>query len=243
MEYFYQIKLATDRYDTFNRPVLVQNIVEKENKQEVLRYIESEYPEYFEGNKVAQKLSKKSEQIVYVTIFELDEYWKSYWTQTIKCAVCGREVPLLSINQNLGYVQLNRFTCSPECELAYPEHSAMVRDQQNEDYWNSRCNYYYIYKITHKVTGKCYIGYTEREPIFRWWEHLKHSELPIGQALKTEGIEMFTFEVIEKHSKDSKTKQEMHAIETKHILAHDSIDNGYNCVVSSAVKHEQNKLF
>lgn len=228
MEYVYQIKIAPDNYDSFNRPVLTQGIVEKENKKEVIRFLEEEYPEYFDGNKVCQKLSKKSEQIVYVSIYELNEYWANYWKQEIECKVCHRKVPLIQVKNHVG--RLNNFICSVSCEEKLRE----IAENEVDEYWNERCPYYYIYKITNKITGKVYIGYTEREPIFRWWEHFKHSQLPIGQALKEDGIESFTFEVLERWLKTDKTIEDMHEIETKYITLYDSIQNGYNCMVSKA---------
>lgn len=226
MEFLYQIKLATSEYNPFNRPVLANGIIERDSKKEVLDFIEKEYPEYFDGNKVSQKLSKKSEQLVYVTIHELDDYWKNYWKQEMECDVCHKKVPLIQVKNQLG--SLSHFICSAKCE----EELEKRRAEAGDEFWNDRCSFYYIYKITNKVDGKVYVGYTEREPIFRWWEHFKHSQLPIGQALKEQGIENFTFEVLEKHSKNEKSIEEMHAIETRYISEFDSILNGYNCMVS-----------
>lgn len=235
MEWFYQIKIRVDSvYGSGDYPVAVQGITEQPSKVDVCRWLETEYPEYFEGNKVAQKLSKKTEQLVYVTIFELDDYWKRYWTQEITCAVCGSKTSLLAMKKNLGCVSYNNFACSVECEKLLPEVLEKRRVENTEEYWNKQCSYYYIYRIAHKTNGKCYVGYTEREPVFRWWEHLKHSDLPIGIALQAEGIQNFTFEILECHPKDMKTKQEMHEIETNYILQYNSIENGYNCIVSKA---------
>lgn len=228
MEFIYQIKIATSEYDNFNRPIATQGIVTAETKKEVINFIEAEYPEYFIGNKVAQKLSKKTEQIVYVSIYELDDYWKKYWKQEVECMVCHKKIPLIQTKNHLGNIILSKFTCCIECEERRKERAS----NETEEYWNDRCQHYYIYKIINKENGKMYVGYTEREPIFRWWEHFKHSHLPIGAALKTFGIEKFTFEVLEKHSKEDKSIEEMHEIETKYIRLYDSIENGYNCMVS-----------
>lgn len=231
MEYVYQIKLA-DGSD-LSRPTLAVGIIECNSKQEVCQQLQERYPEYFDGNKVAQKLTKKSEQLVYVTIYELDDYWSGYWKQEVECKVCGKKVQLVDIRNHLGHIDLSAFACSLECQEQLPDVLEKYRAAQSEEYWNSRCDYYYIYKITHKLTGRCYVGYTEREVIFRWWEHIKHSDLPIGRALRSE-LENFTFEILEKHEKSTKTISEMHEIETAYILKYDSINNGYNCVVSKS---------
>lgn len=246
MEYIYMIKLA-DGSGGFSRPTLYQNIIEAENKQQVCDYIQEHHPEYFDGNKVAQKLTKKSEQLVYVTIFELDDYWKGYWTQDCVCKVCGKTVPLIQVkNMDESLSNPYQFACSLECKEKLPEVLQELREAASEEYWNQQRDYYYIYKITHKLTGRCYIGYTAREVVFRWWEHVKHSDLPIGQALQAE-LEMFTFEILEKHEKSTKTIQEMHQIETMYIQKYNSIEDGYNCVVSASTdttpKAKPRKLF
>ena len=228
MEYVYQIKIAPDGCGQFERPVLAQGIVEKVNKKEVIAFLEEEYPEYFDGNKVCQKLSKKAEQIVYVSIYELDDFWAKYWKQEVECMVCHKKVPLIKTKNHLGSINIRHFTCSVDCE----ERRKECAENEIDEYYNEKCPYYFIYKITNKINGKVYIGYTEREPIFRWWEHFRHSNLPIGQALKEEGIEHFTFEVLEKCLKSEKTIKEMHELETGYITQYNCIADGYNCIIS-----------
>ena len=234
MEFVYQIKISSGNYDTYSKPVLTQGIIEVKNKKEVVKYLEKEYPEYFDGNKVCQKLSKKTEQIVFVSIYELDNYWSNYWKQEVECMICHKKIPLIQIKNHLGNINIKKFTCCAECEEKRKERA----DNEVDEYWNDRCLYFYIYKITNKINGKVYIGYTEREPIFRWWEHFKHSLLPIGQALKSFGIKSFTFEVLEKHLKTDKTIEEMHDIETNYITQYGSIVDGYNCMVSKKSDYE-----
>ena len=61
----------------------------------------------------------------------------------------------------------------------------------------------YIYKITNKLNGKCYIGKTYKEnPLDRFEEHKKDSltypERPLYRAFSKYGFSSFDFEVIEK---------------------------------------------
>lgn len=243
-EWIYQIKLAPPGYDSFSRPTLACGIIEAEDKQSVCKHVSEQYPEYFDGLKVTQKLTKNTEQIVYLTIFELNDYWRKYWTSSVECCVCGKHVPLMEVRNNLGEIYLPHFTCCPECELQKNDALATKREEGSEEYWSNRCDYYYIYKITNKLEPeKCYIGYTEREPIFRWWEHYKHSDLPIGKALQGIGIKNFTFEILEMVPKDTTTVEAMHEIETSYIMKYDSINCGYNCVVSKTPVVGQKKLF
>lgn len=232
-KWFYQIKLKTG-YASFEREVLAQNIIEAESKQDVLKYIEKNYPEYFDGLKVAQKLTKKSEQIVYCTIYELTPYWEKYWSGEIECCVCGRKLPILTLRNYLGDIEFSKFTCCADCRAKRDEVLQRKTEENNDAYWESRCEYYYIYKITNKHTNQCYIGYTARKPLFRWWEHYKHSDLPIGKALENEGIKNFTFEILEMIPKSESSVSDMHKLETSYISRYDSIANGYNCIMSDS---------
>jgi hypothetical protein len=83
----------------------------------------------------------------------------------------------------------------------------------------------YIYKITDSK-NKCYIGSTI-DYKKRWKQHEDASEdMPLHRAIKEQGIENFTFEVV----------KEVEFIDTYHLLIiesccmdqYDSITNGYN---------------
>src|ERR1700759_523611 len=58
----------------------------------------------------------------------------------------------------------------------------------------------YIYKLTNRVNGKCYIGQTERKPEERWKSHQScarnGSKKYIHTAMRHYGIEAFELEVI-----------------------------------------------
>lgn len=60
----------------------------------------------------------------------------------------------------------------------------------------------YIYKITNKVNGKCYIGETKKdEPTKRWKQHINTISRGVGcpalgSAVKKYGIENFEFKVL-----------------------------------------------
>lgn len=61
----------------------------------------------------------------------------------------------------------------------------------------------FIYKITNKINGKCYIGKTEQSIEKRFREHIsdskreRHKERPLYRAMTKHGIENFTVELIE----------------------------------------------
>lgn len=56
----------------------------------------------------------------------------------------------------------------------------------------------YVYKISHKLSGRVYYGITHRSPSWRWTEHAR-SPTELGQAIRRHGRQAFTFEVLQKH--------------------------------------------
>lgn len=83
----------------------------------------------------------------------------------------------------------------------------------------------YIYKITDKTNGKCYIG--QAKNVFsRWSTHCKPESadsMEISRQIQEKGVENFTFEIIEMVSED-----EVDQAEIKWISYYDSFHNGYN---------------
>lgn len=83
----------------------------------------------------------------------------------------------------------------------------------------------YIYKITDKTNGKCYIG--QAKNVFsRWSTHCKPESadsMEISRQIQEKGVENFTFEIIEMVSED-----EVDQAEIKWIAYYDSFYNGYN---------------
>jgi group I intron endonuclease len=93
---------------------------------------------------------------------------------------------------------------------------------------NSSMNYS-IYKLTNKLNGKIYIGYSQC-PDKRWSDHqkaaIKGYKGVLYNAMRKYGIENFTFEVIYVNSSKTKTKNIM---EPKLIKEYNSlVPNGYN---------------
>jgi hypothetical protein len=89
----------------------------------------------------------------------------------------------------------------------------------------------YIYKITEKETDKCYIGKTRNEPVWRWWDHLKKSGSPFGIYLRSKPLNHWTFEVIH-ILPPSASDKEVFRTESEYIVKFNSIENGFNSVIS-----------
>lgn len=87
----------------------------------------------------------------------------------------------------------------------------------------------YIYKFTHKESGKSYVGQTIQDPNRRRLEHIadsKHSTKTyhFHNALRKYGIESFTFEVIA----EATTLVELNNLEEIFVEKFDCYQNGYN---------------
>jgi len=108
----------------------------------------------------------------------------------------------------------------------------------------------YIYKITNKITNKCYIGETKKSnPELRWNEHKRKIEKGIGcpalqDAVKKYGIENFKFEVL-----IICFDEDRYMIEKEYIQKYNSIaPNGYNLTLGGegggfhGKKHSENTI-
>ena len=108
----------------------------------------------------------------------------------------------------------------------------------------------YIYKITNKITNKCYIGETKKSsPHLRWNEHKSKIEKGIGcpalqDAVKKYGIDNFTFEVLIICFDEDRYKFEKEYIKKYNSIA----PNGYNLTTGGegggfyGKKHSENTI-
>lgn len=191
-----------------------------ETKKDVLTKIKEDYPEYF-SEKIPQRTAKG--EFFFVNVYELSENWESFWTEKIPCKFCGENpVNRIDIKNNnySGYY----FCCLEHEEQFYENRVAEdIRTYKNGDIVG------FIYKITHKQTGKVYIGKTVNHPIFRWFQHFKaQSGSYFHEVMKKSDITDWTYEVIDK-LKDG-TENELLALESKYISDYQATDPtyGYN---------------
>lgn len=87
----------------------------------------------------------------------------------------------------------------------------------------------YIYKFTHKDSGRSYIGQTIQKPNQRRLEHICDSKYTnrtyhFHNALRLYGIDAFTFEVLA----EANSLEELNLLEEKYVAEFDSIKNGFN---------------
>lgn len=82
-----------------------------------------------------------------------------------------------------------------------------------------------IYKITNKLTGKCYIGQTSRTLSTRWKEHCNQNYCIVDKVIKKYGKDNFSIEEID----CAETLDELNSKEIYWINYYNSkVPNGYN---------------
>ena len=227
--------------------VIREPLIEAKDKSEVKSILLEKYPQFFQNGKVYEKETKDSAQFFYVVIFPLYEHEKRLIDEgEWKCDYCGH----IHENKYISRpIKSRKFEGKMFCGCDYKTGNDIISDSDCYERWKKEIlfknselpddlNYInvdsinYIYKITEKLTGKCYIGKTRNAPFFRWWNHLKHSNSPFGKYLRTKKLSDWTFEVIEELPSDI-SDSEVLIVESEYIRSFNSIENGYNQLISS----------
>lgn len=227
--------------------VVYEPIIHATDKHQVKEYLLSKYPQFFPTGKVYEKESKDTAQFFYAVIFplyqhEIDLINEGEW----KCEYCGQVYenkylyrPLKSVKFEgkifcgPNYKTGNDIVEAPDCYEKWKKEIVFKNADLPDDlnYINANSPNY-IYKITEKATGKCYIGKTRNAPFFRWWNHLKHSNSPFGKHLQQTRLTEWTFEVLEELPGNI-DNSEVLKVESSYIVKFNSIQNGYNTTISN----------
>lgn len=233
-------------YQQYNNTNIVEErLIIAKDKEEVKKILANKYPQFFPNNKVYSKETKDDAQFFYVVIFELYQYEKDLITtdSSWECSFCNHKHENEYISRprrnerlfgDLKFCKSSEDYCINEYTKKHFENIDLPDDKQyiNKDSVN------YIYKITEKTTNKCYIGKTKNAPFFRWWNHLTHSSSPFGLYLSSTKLSDWTFEVLEILPSNI-LLSEILLIESKYIKEYDSINNGYNTLISNKTVNEQ----
>jgi len=218
------------------------------DKNDVKKIILDKYPQFFQNGKVYEKETKDQAQFFYVVIFplyqhEIDLIKEGQW----KCDYCGHVHENKYISRPLAskkfqgkifcgsdYNTGNDIIETPDCYEKWKREVVFKNSELPDDlnYINAESPNY-IYKCTEKSTGKSYIGKTRNAPFFRWWNHLKHSSSPFGLYLRTTKLSDWSFEVLEELPSNI-SDTEVFRIESNYIVKFDSINNGFNSLISNS---------
>jgi hypothetical protein len=236
-----------DFYNSFGSENIVKEpLIVAKDKEEVRRMLQEKYPQFFPDGKVYTRETKDIAQFFYVVIYELFEWERQQIDCPTKweCAHCkqSHENTYLSKPRKFEKLFGDLMFCKSEedyCLEAFKKEKYKDVEMPDDEYFIKKDSPNYIYKITEKETGKCYVGKTRNAPFFRWWNHLTHSHSPFGIYLRSTKLCSWTFEVLETLPAEVQDS-EVFRIESNYIRAFDSIDNGFNSLISNkSVSHEQ----
>lgn len=210
----------SNKEDFYSEQVERRLYFDIDTKKNVLKKIKEDYPEYF-SEKVPQRTVNG--ELFYVNVYELGEYWEKFWTEQIPCRFCGQN-PVNRID-----IKNNNYSGYYFCCLEHEETFYANRLAEDERTYKSGGVIGFIYKITHKETGKVYIGKTINHPIFRWFQHFKaQSGSYFHEVMKESNITDWTYEVLDV-LKDG-TERDLLDLESQYISEYNATnpDYGYN---------------
>jgi len=98
-----------------------------------------------------------------------------------------------------------------------------------------------IYKITHKLSGKCYIGQTIQSLKGRWARHCKHNSgcIALKEAIKKYGKDAFTIEEVASYT----NMEDLNNAEEYYIDWYNSLSpNGYNLTSGGSNRRASEEL-
>lgn len=223
-----------DTVDVIREPFLFAN-----DKAEVKEQIKEKYPQFFQNGKVYEKETKDKAQFFYVVIFplfkwEIDLIKEGEWV----CSSCGqvhedKYVSKPRVDERLfGRDAMFCRSDDDYCIKKYKAEKYRHVDFPDNEHYIKKDSPNYIYKCTEKSTGKSYIGKTRNAPFFRWWAHLTNSNSPFGIYLRSTVLSDWMFEVLEILPAETEDS-EVFRIESKYMVQFDSIENGFNTVISN----------
>jgi hypothetical protein len=226
--------------------------VEANSKKEARSLIEEDY-----NSKMCMK--SKSEDIgvknlFLLNIYEPDVYWDNHWNEEHECSVCNQNFTKLQRGKTFDFESIKSGYCCPDCE----EIGEYEADRNKEGAYlnklleeNIGVELPCIYKITHKITNKVYIGQTTQAVTYRWYQHFKRTNggTKFYDEIVNSSIVEWIFEVVEVIDKDAQRnyyeQRKEHDRISKYINTReqywinqfDSINSGYNSGVANKELH------
>jgi hypothetical protein len=241
-------------HNSFDSENIVREpLIMAKDKEGVKNFLLEKYPQFFSNGKVYTKETKDIAQFFYVVIFELfsheiDDINKGEWA----CNHCKHVHPNKYISKpyigvfdgkdHLFCRDVEDIRNKGVCYDAFKREYYQQNEIPDDNGYVNGSSYNYIYKITEKLTNKCYIGKTKNAPFFRWWNHLTHSCNPFGLYFRNQTkLSDWTFEVLEILPSDT-LDSEVFKVESNYIKKFDSINNGFNSLISNKCVETEDNL-
>ncbi len=219
--------------------VVKEPIIIAKDKNEVKKILVEKYPQFFQNGKIYEKETKDNAQFFYVIIYPLYNWEKKQIEEgSWICNSCNH----VHENKYLSKPQMKEKIFGSEIMFCKSEDDVCLNNYIKNKYKNvdfhddltyvNDSSLNYIYKCTEKLSNKSYIGKTKNAPFFRWWNHLTHSTSPFGIYLRQTKLSDWIFEVLEELPSNT-VESEIFRIESEYILKFDSINNGFNSLISN----------
>ena len=217
-----------------NETVIRESAILATDKEEVKQILLNKYPQFFPENKIYFKETKDQAQFFYIQVFplynhELELLNEGEWI----CNQCYQvhENKIIERPYKSDRLFAGKLFCGEDCYKEFKVGFYNDVELPDDANYINLGSPNYIYKVTEKASLKCYIGKTRNAPFFRWWNHLTHSSSPFGLYLRSTSLSEWTFEVLEVLPSEINNTDVLR-IESDYIRKFDSINNGYNSVIS-----------
>ena len=227
-EFFYQIK-GKDTTDyglsQWAFPPLFSGKVEAVDRKEARAKVEGEYGRAF-PLRVLKKDAEKEHYLLNIAEIKPGGHIARLFEERL-CKYC--ENPYRIIDKYNTVSTGGPEFCQQECrDEHYRTRAIMMSEFEGR---SQPC----IYKITHKITGLCYVGKTTQAFTLRWWQHVKSQDgTKFHKAIQGSCITDWFFEIIEivRLPEGIKLVAEIDQVlserEMDWIRTLNSVKNGYN---------------
>lgn len=225
--------------DGWEWPPRLSGRIAAKDKEDVRQKLAAEFGETY-PMRVLQKERAKHPFLLYVEPMLIGKPGERFIDRFIPraCAVCER-VFVLNDHYNDPNKHTASDTCSAECQQDYRRQKEL---KAFNDGLGSRAHTPVIYCITHKPSGKRYIGKTDQAFTLRWYQHMYHpGKTLFHQLIRTSALSDWQFEVLEQvELSDDELRQSgwegyhLRVLQReKFWITHfDTIKNGLNSVMS-----------
>jgi len=223
-------------------PPIWQDKVEASNSKEAKLLIEEMYGRKFPVRVLAKDLESNEFLLSIKEIKENDYYTRKLFNEC-ECKQCKSKFRVIEKYQ-IGNDGGGSEFCNNTCAKEYNEAEALKRPVVEITNANSNP---VIYKITNKENGMSYVGKTTQIFTLRWYTHFfQRTSSKFHKAISTLPLTVWHFEILEviivpKELTDmADINRFILKKETDYIKQFDSINNGYNSLIS--LDDEQEKI-
>lgn len=241
MEFYYQIR-GRDAQGNWTWPPLYSDKIEATDSKEAREMLQEMYGLPMPG----RELKAYPDYPILCTITPMDKHINSHIRgrfEERECRQCGAKYT--EIEKYKLQSGGSRDFCSVQCTERYKIENTVGSVTLDFEGIHDPV----IYKITNRVTQKCYIGKTTQAFTLRWYQHFFQSAptTKFYEAIRAYPITDWTFEIVEcidmPKGVDSKEQHRIILEREQHWIREcNSIRNGYNSATSIKQKVDEKTI-